>query len=37
MDILIRSTPADVAAAAADILAGYANNSATLGLSLIHI
>ena len=33
MDILIRSTPAEVAAAAADILAGYANKSATLGLA----
>ena len=33
MDILIRSTPAEVAAAAADILAGYANTSATLGLA----
>lgn len=33
MDILIRSTPAEVAVAAADILASYANNSATLGLA----
>lgn len=33
MDILIRSTPAEVAAAAADILARYANTSATLGLA----
>ena len=33
MDILIRSTPDEVAVAAADILARYANNSATLGLA----
>lgn len=33
MEILIRSTPDDVAAQAADILAGYAQRGATLGLA----
>ena len=33
MDILIRSTPAEVATAAADIFARYANAGATLGLA----
>lgn len=33
MDILIRSTPAEVAAAAADIFVRYANAGATLGLA----
>lgn len=33
MDILIRSTPAEVAVEAADILAHYANAGATLGLA----
>ena len=33
MDILIRSTPAEVAIAAADIFVRYANAGATLGLA----